>query len=161
MKLSELLAKPIKVKGGGILNLKGISKHIADKEIGEGNGNIKFASVEELLEINAKNFDKSYSAGYIRLVPPDNTFLGTSIQNRNLPNIKDYCIVTIPLENNTVLNATFTVLNTTELFLIGVDAQCYDTKLESIFIYNLNTREPFFGILTDDILKVGFVSGVL
>ena len=36
MKLSEILAKPIKVKGGGILNLKGISKHIVDKEIGGG-----------------------------------------------------------------------------------------------------------------------------
>lgn len=36
MKLSELLSKPIKVKGGGILNLKGISKHIVDKEVSGG-----------------------------------------------------------------------------------------------------------------------------
>lgn len=34
MKLSEILAKPFKVKGGGTLNLKGISKHIVDKEVG-------------------------------------------------------------------------------------------------------------------------------
>lgn len=33
MKLSELLAKPIKVKGGGVVNLKGLSKHIVDKEV--------------------------------------------------------------------------------------------------------------------------------
>ena len=37
MKLSELLSKPFKVKGGGTVNLKGLSKHIVDKEI-EGGG---------------------------------------------------------------------------------------------------------------------------
>lgn len=36
MKLSELLNKPFKVKGGGTLNLKGFSKHIIDKELGGG-----------------------------------------------------------------------------------------------------------------------------
>lgn len=34
MKLSEILSKPFKVKGGGIVNLKGLSKHIIDKEVG-------------------------------------------------------------------------------------------------------------------------------
>lgn len=35
MKLSEILAKPFKVKGGGTVNLKGLSKHIVDKEISD------------------------------------------------------------------------------------------------------------------------------
>lgn len=35
MKLSEILAKPIKLKGGGILNLKGFNKRVIDKEVGE------------------------------------------------------------------------------------------------------------------------------
>lgn len=34
MKLSELLSKPLKLKGGGFLNLKGFNKRIIDKEIG-------------------------------------------------------------------------------------------------------------------------------
>lgn len=34
MKLSELLSKPFKVKGGGFLNLKGFSKRVIDKEVG-------------------------------------------------------------------------------------------------------------------------------
>lgn len=38
MKLSELLAKPLKLKGGGFLNLKGFSKRIIDNEVG-GNNN--------------------------------------------------------------------------------------------------------------------------
>lgn len=39
MKLSELLSKPFKLKGGGILNLKGFSKRVIDTEIkGSGNG---------------------------------------------------------------------------------------------------------------------------
>lgn len=35
MKLSEILAKPIKLKGSGVLNLKGFSKQIIDKELEE------------------------------------------------------------------------------------------------------------------------------
>jgi len=38
MKLSELLSKPFKLKGGGILNLKGFSKRVIDKEVGGGGG---------------------------------------------------------------------------------------------------------------------------
>lgn len=45
MKLSELLAKPIRVKGGGIVNLKGLSKHIVDKEIGGSDGESDDADV--------------------------------------------------------------------------------------------------------------------
>lgn len=33
MKLSEILAKPIKLIGGGLLNLKGFNKSIVDKEV--------------------------------------------------------------------------------------------------------------------------------
>lgn len=36
MKLSEILANPIKLKGGGNLDLKGLSKVIVDKEVGGG-----------------------------------------------------------------------------------------------------------------------------
>ena len=32
MKLSEILAQPIKLKGGGVVNLQGLSKVIVDKE---------------------------------------------------------------------------------------------------------------------------------
>lgn len=39
MKLSELFGKPFKLKGGSILNLKGLSKHIVDKEVGGNNNN--------------------------------------------------------------------------------------------------------------------------
>lgn len=33
MKLSKLLSKPIKLKGGGVLDLRGFSKRVFDKEI--------------------------------------------------------------------------------------------------------------------------------
>lgn len=36
MKLSEILANPIKLKGGGNLDLKDLSKVIVDKEVGGG-----------------------------------------------------------------------------------------------------------------------------
>ena len=36
MKLSELFRTPFKLKGGSTLNLRGFSKRVADKEIGEG-----------------------------------------------------------------------------------------------------------------------------
>jgi len=39
MKLSELLSKSFKLKGGGFLNLKGFSKRVIDKEVGSSNGN--------------------------------------------------------------------------------------------------------------------------
>lgn len=39
MKLSEILSKPIKLKGGGLLNLKGFNKRIIDKEIYSQNNN--------------------------------------------------------------------------------------------------------------------------
>ena len=38
MKLSELFRTPFKLKGGATLNLKGFSKRVVDKEIGEGGG---------------------------------------------------------------------------------------------------------------------------
>lgn len=33
MKLSELLKNPIKLKGGGVLDLRGFSKRVLDKEL--------------------------------------------------------------------------------------------------------------------------------
>ena len=47
MKLSEILSKPFKVKGGGTVNLKGLSKHIVDKEVG-GDYELPIASAETL-----------------------------------------------------------------------------------------------------------------
>lgn len=38
MKLSELLTKPLKLKSGGFLNLKGFSKRVVDKEVGDNDG---------------------------------------------------------------------------------------------------------------------------
>lgn len=38
MKLSELFRTPFKLKGGSTLNLKGFSKRVIDKEVGEGGG---------------------------------------------------------------------------------------------------------------------------
>lgn len=68
MKLSELLAKPFKVKGGGTINLKGLSKHIVDKEVGGGsqadNGflNILFNRVQtDILPHPTKFFDDTAS----------------------------------------------------------------------------------------------------
>lgn len=56
MKLSELLTKPLKLKGGGILNLKGFSKAIVDEEVGEGeNSQNIFSNILNLItrtEIN-------------------------------------------------------------------------------------------------------------
>ena len=50
MKLSELLSKPFKVKGGGVVNLKGLSKHVIDKEIGGSSKNNK-SIVTTLLDV--------------------------------------------------------------------------------------------------------------
>lgn len=68
MKLSEILSKPFKVKGGGIVNLKGLSKHIVDKEVGGGsqadNGflNILFNRVQtDILPHPTKFFDGTTS----------------------------------------------------------------------------------------------------
>lgn len=44
MKLSELLSKPFKVKGGGFLNLKGFSKRVIDEEIGGNDSGGSFNS---------------------------------------------------------------------------------------------------------------------
>jgi len=38
MKLSELFKTPLKLKGGSTLNLRGFSKRVVDKEVGEGGG---------------------------------------------------------------------------------------------------------------------------
>lgn len=38
MKLSELFRTPFKLKDGSTLNLKGFSKRVIDKEVGEGGG---------------------------------------------------------------------------------------------------------------------------
>lgn len=37
MKLSELLSKPFKLKGGGVLDLRGFSKRVFDKELESNN----------------------------------------------------------------------------------------------------------------------------
>lgn len=37
MKLSELLKTPIKLKGGGVLDLRGFSKRVLDKELESSN----------------------------------------------------------------------------------------------------------------------------
>lgn len=48
MKLSEILSKPFKVKGGGTVNLKGLSKHIVDKEIGGSTENSIYDNIFEV-----------------------------------------------------------------------------------------------------------------
>ena len=55
MKLSEILAKPFKVKGGGTVNLKGLSKHIVDKEVGGNNNDDGWQMIIDIakLEFNA------------------------------------------------------------------------------------------------------------
>ena len=50
MKLSELLAKPFKLKGGSTLNLRGFSKRVVDKEVGEeGESTNLFSSIFDTL----------------------------------------------------------------------------------------------------------------
>lgn len=44
MKLSELFNKPFKLKGGSTLNLKGFSKRVVDKEVGESNNSNGFTN---------------------------------------------------------------------------------------------------------------------
>lgn len=52
MKLSELFKTPFKVKGGGVLNLRGFSKRVVDKEIeGSGGGSVKFPIGEKILNL--------------------------------------------------------------------------------------------------------------
>lgn len=45
MKISELFKTPFKLKGGSILNLKGFSKRVVDKEIGGENSNFIFTDL--------------------------------------------------------------------------------------------------------------------
>ena len=57
MKLSELFRTPFKVKGGGVLNLRGFSKRIVDKEIegGGGGGDVRFPVGEKILNLMDKD----------------------------------------------------------------------------------------------------------
>lgn len=55
MKLSEILSKPFKVKGGGTVNLKGLSKHIVDKEVG-GSTNMFSSALDSFI----KNYPNEY-----------------------------------------------------------------------------------------------------
>lgn len=50
MKLSELFRTPFKVKGGGVLNLKGFSKRVVDKEVGEGGGKSESGTIDKIIE---------------------------------------------------------------------------------------------------------------
>lgn len=50
MKLSELFKTPFKLKGGSTLNLRGFSKRVVDKEVGEGGESINlFSSIFDTL----------------------------------------------------------------------------------------------------------------
>lgn len=82
MKLSELLTKPFKVKGGGFLNLKGFSKRVIDEEIGgseDNNDSISF--MDSLLCYSSKipvgtlipfnNTTYKYVIGSPALLPDD------------------------------------------------------------------------------------------
>lgn len=50
MKLSELLLKPFKLKGGSTLNLRGFSKRVVDKEVGEGGGGSESGVIDKIIE---------------------------------------------------------------------------------------------------------------
>ena len=56
MKLSELLSKPFKLKGGGILNLKGFSKRVIDNEIGGGGSDSDSESINVVEAIKSSGF---------------------------------------------------------------------------------------------------------
>lgn len=59
MKLSELFKTPFKVKGGGVLNLRGFSKTVVDKEIEGGGGgsgsDVRFPVGEKILNLMDKD----------------------------------------------------------------------------------------------------------
>lgn len=48
MKLSEVLSKPLSLIGGGKLNLKGFSKRVVDKEVGDKKINV-YKDIESLM----------------------------------------------------------------------------------------------------------------
>lgn len=49
MKLSELFRTPFKLKGGATLNLKGFSKRVIDKEVGEGGGSSEDSEIADFV----------------------------------------------------------------------------------------------------------------
>lgn len=55
MKLSELFNKPFRLKGGGVLNLRGFSKRIVDKEIKGSGNNVRFPVGEKILNLMDKD----------------------------------------------------------------------------------------------------------
>lgn len=66
MKLSELFKTPFKVKGGGVLNLRGFSKRVIDKEIGGGENDVSgeykdneclgFTAIDGSVNVSLQNY---------------------------------------------------------------------------------------------------------
>lgn len=50
MKLSKIFSKPIEIKGGGVLNLRGFRKLIIDKEIGEEGRGSGSGVIDKIIE---------------------------------------------------------------------------------------------------------------
>lgn len=50
MKLSELFKTPFKLKGGSTLNLRGFSKRVVDKEVGEGGGESGSGAIDKIIK---------------------------------------------------------------------------------------------------------------
>lgn len=92
MKLSEIFAKPIKLIGGGLLNLKGFSKSVINKEIVTDKEKELQQELDEALDkLSVRYFIDSASN-------PDINFC-ISKNNKLLQFTKDICNIYYPFDN--------------------------------------------------------------
>ncbi len=122
MKLSELLSKPFKLKGGGILNLKGFSKRVIDKEIGGSNNNVnEFDKLFHLKVPKSSEYNVYYDFSDDNVTIPLINFSNIGENVIDLP-------ICDPNDNNffIVLPTTFEVTDN------GVDITIFDNNLNAV-----------------------------
>lgn len=101
MKLSKILANPIKLKGGGNLDLKGLSKVIIDKEVGD-NFPYEHQVVNFTVDVKAENWSieegsASCTIKFDNPIPLQHTQMIWGILNNNAPSDIEYRRFQIPI----------------------------------------------------------------
>lgn len=148
MKLSELLAKPLSLIGGGKLNLKGFCKRVVDKEIGEGGDEFPY-------EYEVLNFDISIKTEDWEEIPDDEGYykININLEEEQIPTLENILFI-IGTMNETIKSTSdikyisFTIDDHSETsfdFDYNIIPNVLNCRTDTPESYNLNFELIFIG----------------
>ena len=153
MKLSELFKTPFKVKGGGVLNLRGFSKRVVDKEIG-GSGEGFSDNLYPELDSSQFNFPTYISKNHHLVTDAAEKQFIENIWNKTYTFEKDQFII---LSDNIIENdwwAAKTIDNYIYLYHPREPLDAYDC----VYIMTLN-HSTIYKVMDSNAMKPVIVEG--